>query len=259
MIVYIPSNGRAGHLKTGYRQPKISDLRKSNDFSSIDSIKKNEFVSLLLEDSTILPKLTIFDRDYLFTLGVASLKSNVFDFTSSCSECSSRIKDKLDLAEIEPIFLESPLDAEKVIFGKPYKFHCLLVEDEQEIIDYAIQDDSQFDERKEDATVCKILSKPITEENIQWVKELDVTVYYLALMYLCVVFHGITLQKNLPCPKCGAPQKVMIKITSDLLNIDLATILDRYVAISGKLDYQSFLEFTLPEYNTLVKSFNERK
>ena len=49
-----------------------------------------------------------------------------------------------------------------------------------------------------------------------------------------------------------------MEVTGRMLNLNMAIIMDRFASLTGKLDYKSFLDMTLPEYNFLIESLNAK-
>jgi hypothetical protein len=258
MIVYLPSNGRIGFKKVEYRQPKISDLRASQNFSENSDMRKTEFVKLLLEDPSLVEVMTLEDRDYLFAIGVASLSMNVFHFSCKCPNPKHAIKldQTMGLEEVTPIFLDCDLKAKKTIEGVEYEFKKLLVSDEILCIEYAEEgDDDLYDDLLEEAQVCCILGKHVNKENIEWVRSLDLSVYYTALFFQLCCPHGINLSKVVQCT-CGESVAVVLPITGNMLKVNMGLLMEKFAALSGSLDYKSFLDMTLPDYNSLVDAIN---
>ena len=147
---------------------------------------------------------------------------------------------------------------EKEIAGNKYKFRLLRVKDEIKAIDYANIDDETFEQRREDALVCSALSLEVNDENITYVRNLDLSVYYAAQFFQICCAHGLNLQKVVTCPKCGRETIIVMEVTGKMLNMSMAIIMDRFASLAGKLDYASFMDMTLPEYNFLVDSLNAK-
>jgi hypothetical protein len=258
MQIYLPSNGRIEINKVNMRQPKISDIRESQEFSNDLELRKTQFVRLLCGNDPNVDCLTLYDRNYLFVIAVASLTLNKLSFKAKCSHCGAPISDFIDITQLDVVFLEEDIECIKNIEGTDYKFRLLRVRDEVAALDYANLDDKHYESRLEDAYVCASLGMEINDENIEKVKNLDLSVYYSAQFFQICLAHGLSLQKHVSCKKCGAVTNVILDIKGNMLNMDMSIIMDRYAALAGKLDYQSFLDMTLPEYNFLVDSLNSK-
>lgn len=257
MRTFLPSNGQTGISSLNLRNPTIRDLRFVEELSAISEIRKTDFVASLLEDPTAINKITLDDRDYLFVLAVAVLQMNKLSFGMEC--CDEEIKGVIEVGNKEPKFLTDPLNCTKELFGQKYTFRKLLVEDETKAIEYALKVEKDYDSRLEDALVCRILDREITEENIKWVCELDYSVYRLAQFYQLCLAHGIELTAVVECPKCGKSIVACLPINGDLLSINMGSLMERFASLSKNLDYLSFMEMTLPEYNSFVETLNNKK
>lgn len=260
MEIYLPSNGKTAVNKIEMRQPKILDIRKSQEYSDISEVRMTQFVKDLCSKPEQVDEITIYDRNYLFTIAAASLNMNRINFKSKCSDrsCGYKMSDFISVAEVEPVFLNHPIECEKEIAGNKYKFRLLRVKDEIKAIDYANIDDETFEQRREDALVCSALSLEVNDENITYVRNLDLSVYYAAQFFQICCAHGLNLQKVVTCPKCGRESIIVMEVTGKMLNMSMAIIMDRFASLAGKLDYASFMDMTLPEYNFLVDSLNAK-
>lgn len=260
MEIYLPSNGKIAVNKVEMRQPKIMDIRKSQEYSDISEVRKTQFVKDLCKNPEQIDEITTYDRDYLFTIAVSSLNMNKISFKSTCSDktCRHKTNDFIFIPDVEPVFLTDPVECQKTILGETYNFRLLRVKDEIKAIDYANIDDLTFEQRKEDALVCAALSWEVNDENINKVKNLDLSVYYAAQFFQICCPHGLNLQKTVTCAKCGKKTIVVMEVTGRMLNLNMAIIMDRFASLTGKLDYKSFLDMTLPEYNFLIESLNAK-
>ena len=255
MKIYVPSNGKMGLQSVNMRQPKIDDLRDTVELSSISEIRKTQFVKKLLDNPDDLDGLSKFDRDYLFLIAVASLSQNKIYFHVQCAACKKKVKSSVSLEECDPVFLSSDVTCSKNIYGEVYNFRLLTVGDETKAIDYAMQEDNDYDDRLEDAFVCLGLSRELTDDNIKWVRNLDLSIYYMSQFFQICCPHGATVTKDVQCT-CGVITSAILDISGDMLNIYMALVIDRFARLAGKVDYKSFLDMSLPEYNTLVDSLN---
>ena len=156
MEIYLPSNGKIAVNKVEMRQPKIMDIRKSQEYSDISEVRKTQFVKDLCKNPEQIDEITTYDRDYLFTIAVSSLNMNKISFKSTCSDktCRHKTNDFIFIPDVEPVFLTDPVECQKTILGETYNFRLLRVKDEIKAIDYANIDDLTFEQRKEDALVC---------------------------------------------------------------------------------------------------------
>lgn len=257
MIIYLPSNGKAGIVKLDQRQPKIADLRDSQNYSDISAVRKTQFVQALLSEPEMLNECTPEDRDMLFAIAIASINMNKFTYVCTCSACNAKQRGAMELATLEPVFLTTPLELTRKIGDREFTFHKLRVKDELECIDWAMLDDDLYEQRLEEAQVCKALGYDLTEENIELVLNLDIAVYYSAILFQMCCPHGINLSEDYTC-SCGKESTAILAIEGSLLEVDLASHLDRFTSLAGNLDYSSFMNMSVPELDALVTALNAK-
>ncbi len=260
MLIYLPSNGKLGINKVDMRQPKIQDIRESQEFSNDSDLRKTQLVKLLCKSPEEIDKISLYDRNYLFVIAVSSLTLNSLPFKAKCSnpECGKVLSDTIDITQLEVVFLENEAVCKKEVNGQEFTFRLLRVEDEIRAMDYANQVEKDYKDRLEDAYVCASLDMEINDENVNKVRNLDLSVYYLAQFYQICQSHGLVLSKKVKCKSCGNTTNVVMDVKGNMLNMDMSIIMDRYASLSDRIDYKSFLDMTLPEYNFLVDSLNTK-
>ena len=118
--------------------------------------------------------------------------------------------------------------------------------------------DESYEEEFQNGIVAKTLGYSLEDEGIQKVKNLDLSIYFAAILYQNCDRHGVTLIKEMRCPRCGKTFKTHLPITGDMLNVDVAQIMQRYVSIKNHLSMDNYFNLTLPEYNTFVRSLNQK-
>lgn len=254
MVIELPSRGWAGITKVTIRAPKIDDLRKTSDLSPIEERAKTEFLRMLISNPGDLDKITVFDRDYLFLIVAGAVNMNEFAFTVKCEKCGTELEGSLNLSDCVVKELEpgENYNITKNIYGTDYNFRLLSVADEQKAIDYAQLDESEYPSRYDDATVCMVLGKELNDDNVKWVRDLDLSIYFAALFYLQCCFHGVIPKKTITC-KCGHKFNVVLPIFKSVLNIDIQQIMKRFAVVSKYgVDFKSFVDMTLPEYNAFI-------
>lgn len=47
-------------------------------------------------------------------------------------------------------------------------------------------------------------------------------------------------------------------VTGDMLNVNVAQVMSRYVSVNEYVSMDNYFEMTLPEYNTFIQSLNEK-
>ena len=138
-------------------------------------------------------------------------------------------------------------------------FRIPTVESEMKRFHWIYSSDDAFNseklkrERHEDSLVCDILGKEINDENIEWVRQLDLGVFYAALYFYKIAFHGINLNRITKCPKCGNIAKVTIPIIQGIKSFDTATLMTKWMKMQNKMDFKSFMDLSIPEYVSVVK------
>lgn len=258
MKIFLPSNNMMGLTSIDMRDPKIGDLRDVPNLSFSSVIKKTQFVQKLTGDDVL--KVTPQDRDYLFLIAVGAITLNRISLSTTCS-CGQELYGEISISEVDPIRLPRsvPNTYEAMIYGQKVKFHKISVKDEMEIEERAVDlPDEDYDEEFQNGLVAKTLGYSLEAEDMQKVKNLDLSLYFAAILYQNCDRHGVTLIKDMVCPKCGKRFKTHLPITGDMLNVDVAQVMSRYVSIKEHLSMDSYFNLALPEYNTFIKSLNQR-
>lgn len=252
MKILLPSQGKTGIVSVEMRQPKISDLRRGADFTDISGIRKNEFLRLLLTDSSVLSKITVFDRDYLFLVAIAVVSLNTVKFKWTC-QCGKQSSDQIRLDDCEPVFLKKKqsLELKIDIRGKEFKFRILTPNEEERALEFALLEEDSFKDRLEDAKLCLSLGKDLTEKEVDSVREEDIMIYYVYDAFQKAMFHGTLLSKVCTC-SCGLKKDIFVPIEGSMLNADTSILMSRFVSVSKRIDFLSFLELTIPEYNAMI-------
>lgn len=260
MLIFIPSNGRTGKAAVEVNPVKINSLRKAVNYSEQTILRKSQFVKDHLQDVKDFEYLTPRDRDYIFLLLVGSMSMNKLTFSLRCSNesCKTKLRYEIDIEEMNPVFLQGEISCKKNLFGTDYNFRLVSAVEEEQAVLYAIQNEDEFDSRFEDALVCYALDKEVNEESIEWVRSLDLSIYYMAQFFQMCCVHGADISKDIVCSTCNHTTKVVIPIEGDLLDFDMGVFMDRFASISGKVDYKSFVDMTLPEYGALVDALNKK-
>lgn len=258
MKVFLPSNNMMGLTSVEMRDPKIGDLRKIPNYSFSSIIKKTEYVRDLVGDDVL--KITPQDRDYLFLLAVGAISMNRLTLNATC-KCGCPISGEVALGEIEPVRLkrDTKRQYKARIYKQDYTFNKLTVKDELEVEERAVDLlDEDYKYEFDDGTVAKTLGWTLSEEDIQRVRNLDLSVYYAALLYQMTDAHGISVIKTMECPVCHKETKTILPITGDILNVDIPQLMARYVSVRPYLTMDNYFNVTLPEYNTFIRALNAK-
>lgn len=254
MKIILPSSGKTGILSVSMRQPKISDLRKAPELTEASPIRKNEVLEMLLDNPDVLSKITVYDRDYLFLIAVAVVSLNVISYKYKCG-CGEERRDSVHLGSLEPIFLteKEKLTYTFILGGIKYTTKILTAKEEESAVEYALKDEDSYEVRLEDAKVCLSLGRLISTQNIEWVRNQDVLLYGIVDFFHKSRFHGTKIEKVSTCT-CGKITRVITPIEGGMLTSDTGALMERFVDVSDKIDYISYLDLTIPEYNTMIKS-----
>lgn len=259
MKIFLPSNNMMGLTSVEMRDPKIGDLRKVTNFSNFSIIRKTQFVEMLVGEDTY--KITPQDRDYLFLLAVGAISLNTMTMHVGCKFCGERMSEQVGIGEFDPIRLSRSVAAERDynIYGDVYHFHKLNVRDELAIEERARDlPDEDYDNEFQDGMVATTFGWGIENEGIDRVRELDLSIYYAALLFQNCDAHGVQVVKEFVCPKCGKTTKAFMPITGDLLKVDISRIMTQYISLNQHVSMETFFEMTLPEKNLYVQALNNK-
>ena len=64
--------------------------------------------------------------------------------------------------------------------------------------------------------------------------------------------------KRVTCPVCGAKTVAILDMGEALESFDSSTVMGRFASLSDVIDFNSFSNLTIPEYEALVTSLNNR-
>lgn len=255
MRVILPSNGLLGTKSVDLREPKFYDLRKTMNTADDEYLFKYDFVKNLCEFD---PKtITMDDIEHLFGLAATSVLFNTIKFSTKC-DCGTIASGEFSFAEDEIKVRTLHKDSrkcKKTIDGTEYVFHILSAQDGVDIHTYGLDDD-EGEKKIEEATVCKVLGYDITDENIEKIRELPISIYVACFLFIKANKHGMEIFKLIECPKCKKKLNVKIEINSSLVKIDLPHFIEKYASVYEVLDFKSFLEFTVPELKNFVDYIN---
>lgn len=256
MKVVLPSKGLLGTRCVDMREPTYGDLRKTISATDDEYLFKYEFVSGLCQfDST---KITMDDVQYLYDVAVTAITFNTLHIRAKCGECGTEIDCEFSFIEDEvPIknLHKESRKCKKKINDTEYVFHILSAQDGVDIHTYAL-DDTESEKMIEEATVCKVLGYDITDENIEKVRNLPVSIYIACFLYIKANEHGMVIRKKAKCPKCGNDAYIRIRLDSSWVKADLPTLIAQYAKIRDCLDFKAFLDFTVPELKNFVEYLN---
>lgn len=258
MKVILPSSGVLGTRTVELRQPKYSDFRKASSLNQEELLLKTDFVKLLLPEDTDYKKITYQDMLYLYTIAIFSCNYQkiTYQHTFSCKcgktlryECLFSDKEVIDLGKIK-------LPHHKSILGVDYEFNILSAEQHTLACEYALQEEN-FQNAYNDACAAFILGKTI--KDIPEILDLDAMVYLAAHLFQRVMFHGVKLEEIVKCPTCGKEEIVVLDLDTSFINYDLNVFMSLYSNVSSLVDFDAFLDFTIPEYKAFIETFNAKQ
>lgn len=255
MKVILPSNGLLGTKWVDMREPNFGDLRGTISSTADDYLFKLEFVSKLAEFD--FNKVTMDDVEYMYDIAAAAVAFNTLKYSITCPKCGKQITDEFVFGtdDIPIVTLNKKSGkCKKTVGGVDYCYHILSASDGQDIHTYALDDD-EHDKMVEDATVCKVLGKDITDDNIEWVSTIPVSIYVSCFLFIKANRHGMVLRKDTKC-NCGEILSVHLTLDSSWVKTDIPSFIAQYAQIRDFLDFNSFLTFTVPEFKNFVDYLN---
>lgn len=272
MRVTLPSNGLLGLREVTVDVPRIGTLRELSFSDWTEEQLRTELLRLLIKEDDVFPRMTIYDRDYLFAVVVSSICLNSVPIKYVCPACHAKGREvscqcTYDITQQEPTFLEagmSPTVEKSWDFMKePVRYSVLSVADEEKIVAYALEDWDHYTLRYEQAFVAGVLgadlSSPVTiQEAIDRVNSYPIYVYFSVLLFNQLTFHGVPQYTEGVCPECGQHTRVLVPFGSVVKELDSAKIVDRFAGLSGIIDFKSFVDLSFPELRQLEESLASR-
>lgn len=265
MIVQLPSNGLFGLTQTSLRVPKVGNLRDMAQASYTNEQAKSEFVRMLLEHPEDLERMSLCDRDYLFIIAASAVCLNNIQVNYTCPFCSTAEKPVHNtgayrVSDHEPVFLEKGI-SDKVVkrwgdFDLECTYRILRASEESPLVEYALDDYDAYTARYEHAYVAATLGLPCSTsmevaESVKVLDEYPVYVYFSALLFSQMSFHGVPEFAMCTCPACGKAVKVMVPFGAAVMQMDSAKVMNRFSALTGIMDFRSFLDLSMPELEQL--------
>lgn len=257
MLVRLPSNGVLGVKSVNVSQPKYRDLLKLSDVDSFDPILKSEFVSLFVDYD--VKKLSTFDRDYLYNIGLSSICPNDIQFPYK--HCGRDMTATYDLGEQDVHMLKG---------GNPQKVGDLLlrvptVDDEYFAYKFVSEECDEFNKSLFESVVALrcIVSDKIDFSSVKSLEKssdelLDVKGWFSVYSYRHVCFHGLDRKVTVKCPHCGKEFKITLDFPASVCNFGLEDIMNRYRSVMRfGISYNDFLGMTVSEHLLLLQGENQ--
>ena len=258
MRVELPSHGLFGVKSVDFNVPKIKNLRNLSFETHTDEQVKNSLVSQLLSDPSVLPKLSVCDRDYLFIIAVSAIHLGEIKVKVTCSACNTTYDVVYRLNDKELIELPegSPAVVSRDFGDYHFDYTILSVKDERQIIDYALSDFDHYAERYEDGVVARTLGFDISDDGVRRANDLPVHYYYSALLFQQLSFHGVDNIVHGICtnPACKHESLVVVPFTKSILSTDTTSVINSFMSVSKIMDFQSFLDLSMPEFKAVMQN-----
>lgn len=257
MRIVLPSQGVLGCKEVELALPRYSHLRALTEISYNEEEIGFAFVRSLLADPGALAQMTFRDKDYLLAIAVASLHMNVIKLKACCS-CGEVVQVDFDLAQQEVIDLETPVAPviKKSLNNEEYSYHFLSATDEQEIVRWAKQHRDMapsdraaavYQQSYEEGLITRTFGFDLTEDNVRRVSDFNILVFYSALLFQEMSFHGVRPFVEHQCPKCGKPMIVVVPFAKSLMRWSSNDIINDFMSVSQFVGFESFLDLTFAE------------
>jgi hypothetical protein len=258
MIATLPSNGMMGIDYVDITIPKIADIRAMGNMPQSDELRKSLFVERLIGDKVW--QITKYDRDYIFAIAGILCALNKMVAVVEC-ECGSQFKVCYTLDDIKTNDLPTGIErcTKRNINGREFTFKTLTAKDEYDIELFALTSGGNYQEVVDDLRVGAVLGVKPSADCLQFVADLDMAMYGLAVDYYFSKPHGAYIRKECECPNCKKNVNATLKISSDLININPFTMVGNYAnGLYKYIDFGSYMDLTFQEYDTMVNEINKR-
>lgn len=253
MRIVLPSQGILGVREVDLQMPKYRHVRDISQMNYSEEEIGFRFVEMLVSSNDIFDKITYQDKDYLLAIAVSALHLNALKLAVTCT-CGERVTTMLDMSDVDVIDLDvnTPKEVRKKFGDTEYSYRFLSANDENEVVLWA-KDKSDGDPLKyqrlyEEGFVCKTFGFDLNDENLKKVSNYDLMIYYSALLFREMVFHGISPIKSEVCPKCGRKIGVIIPFAKSLMSWNSSQVVNEFMAVAGIVGgFDSFLDLTFSE------------
>lgn len=257
MKIILPSLGLYGARSVDMSLPTFKDLRAVHSMNiDCEPLVKVQFVKQLCPDID-LSKITKCDLDYLFAVAALSISYNQITLRIDCPECGESFSHDFKFYEKEIATIDKKIKGPVVrtINDVDYSFHVLTGQNELDAIEYAMAEDN-FDEAYQDAIACFTFGKSLAD--IDEVTALPGSIFLTAFIFQQCCFHGFENTEYLKCPHCGKEIYTRAELPSSLIRISLDELTSQYTRVSDQVTFDSFLNFTIPEFKSLVEALNNQ-
>lgn len=255
MQIILPSLGVFGKRSVNMRPATFDDLRAVHTMNEdCEPLVKIQFVQRLCSDLD-LSKISKYDLDYLYAVAALSISFNAVSYTVTCPDCGELLSKEFLFSEKEIKTLPKKVKFPQVrkIGGVDYAFHLLSGQNEMDAIEYAMSEDD-FDVAYQDAIACFTFGKGL--ESVDEVRGYPASIFLAAFIFQQCCFHGLDNAEEVECNNCHKSILTRVALPSSLIQVDLSTITAQYTKVSDQMSFDSFLSFTIPEFETLLGTLN---
>lgn len=257
MKIKLPSLGVLGCSEVDMEIPRYKHIRQISQQFHHPDVVGYHLLQLLLADPTDLDRMTFQDKNYLTVIAVASMHMNVISMKVTCS-CGERLTEKYDLSQQELITLEegTPKVLVKQINGVDYKYQHISATDEFKLCNWALEKaessgkdvEKEYARSYEEGFICLTFGQPLTQEGLNTVASYELVVYYSALLFREMLFHGVRPVVQTQCPKCQRPLNVIVPFEKTLCDWSSTDVVREFTSVAKLVGgFSSFLDLTFSE------------
>lgn len=256
MKVLLPSHGILGQQSVNMKIPTFGILHELQSYNQDELLKKFKFVELLTDAD--FNKITEMDCEYLFLVAAFSLVFNTASYDLQCESCGEKFKKNLVLTEqdIKELHIKKKdLPFHKRVKGIKYTYNLLSAAQVIQAYDWATYEDNT-EQAFQDAKVAFIMGKSLND--IQWVRNLPVSVYLAAHLFQKMNYHGLDDVASAKCPKCGKEFKFRFTLTTSVLEFDIDKMMSKFASVSDQLTLSDFMMMSIVDFNAFVNVLNHK-
>lgn len=257
MKVQLPSQGILGCSEVELEVPRYKHIREVSQQSYHPDVVGYHLLELLLSDPSDLKRMTFQDKDYLVAIVVASMHLNVMTLKVTCS-CGESLSVKYDLSsqELRTLDPDTPTVVIKSTGDRTYEYHVLSAYDEFQLCEWAIAKANQaqggfekaYARAYEEGFICRTFGQPLSEKGLEQVASYELVVYYSALLFREMLFHGVYPVVLTTCNKCKRPLNVIVPFSKVLCDWSSSDVVREFVGVSAIVGgFNSFLDLTFSE------------
>lgn len=252
MKIKLPSNGVLGCKEVDMSIPCYRHVREISQANYGPDVIGYEFVKLLLADPTALERMTYQDKDYLLAIAVCAMHLNApcINVTCKCGH-THQVFYNLHEQEVVDLAAEATPVVEKKYGEATYSYHFLSAAQQREIAEKAredAKDEADYARLFEFYFTCATFGNPLTQDGFDKTADLNLTVYYSALLFHELCFHGVNSFVVTTCPQCQQPIVVTVPFEDSLTKWSSGNIVNEFIKVSDVVGgFGNFLDLSLSE------------